>query len=37
MDARTVLSIERVIDFIENHLDDRLDLDTVASAVHYSK
>ncbi len=32
-----IISIETVIHFIEDHLDDNLELDTVASAVHYSK
>lgn len=37
MENQSVVSIETVIDFIENHLDGKLDLDTVAAAVHYSK
>ncbi len=32
-----VISIEIVIDYIENHLDGKLELETVANAVHYSK
>lgn len=32
-----ILNIEAAIDFIEQHLDGRLDLETVASALHYSK
>lgn len=32
-----IVSIETVIDYIETHLDGKLDLDTVAAAVHYSK
>ena len=32
-----VFRIETVIDYIENHLNEKLDLDTIASAVHYSK
>ena len=32
-----VVDIERVIDYIEEHLDGKLNLDTVAKAVHYSK
>lgn len=37
MGNHKVMSIETVIDFIENHLDGKLDLETVADAVHYSK
>ncbi len=32
-----VVDIELVINYIENHLDERLDLSRVAEAVHYSK
>ncbi|MBR2806406.1 MAG: helix-turn-helix domain-containing protein [Oscillospiraceae bacterium] len=32
-----VLNIKTVIDYIEDHLDTKLDLETVAEAVHYSK
>lgn len=32
-----VLSIEAVIDYIESHLDGKVDLEMVAEAVHYSK
>ena len=32
-----VLSIETAIDYIENHLDGKLELESVAQAVHYSK
>lgn len=32
-----VINIEIVIDYIENHLDGKLELETVANAVHYSK
>lgn len=32
-----VVSIETVIDYIENHLDGRIDLEQVSEAVHYSK
>jgi AraC-like DNA-binding protein/ribosomal protein S18 acetylase RimI-like enzyme len=32
-----VIHIEAVVDFIENHLSEKLDLETVASGVHYSK
>ena len=32
-----VISIEAVIDYIESHLDGKLELETVAEAVHYSK
>ncbi|MGO5115221.1 helix-turn-helix domain-containing protein [Candidatus Avoscillospira sp. LCP25S3_F1] len=37
MEDQTVLNIESVIDFIENNLSKKLDLETVASGVHYSK
>lgn len=32
-----VINIEAVIDFIEKHLNEKLDLDTVVAGVHYSK
>ena len=32
-----VVSIETVIDYIETHLDGKLDLEQVSEAVHYSK
>lgn len=34
---KSVISIEAVIEYIENHLDGKLELETVAGAVHYSK
>ena len=37
MEHDTVGLITRVIAYIEAHLNEKLDLDTVASAVHYSK
>lgn len=37
MSEKSVRNIEAVIEYIENHLDGRLDLETVANAVHYSK
>ena len=37
MEVQKVVSIETVIEFIENHLDGKLELDTVAASVHYSK
>ena len=37
MTTTTVISIEIVIDYIENNLDGKLGLDTVSEAVHYSK
>ena len=37
MENKTVVSIETVIDYIEANLDGKLDLETVAEAVHYSK
>ena len=33
----SVVHIEAVIDYIEGHLDGKLELETVAEAVHYSK
>ena len=32
-----ILNIETVIDYIESHLDEKLDLEKVSEAVHYSK
>jgi AraC-like DNA-binding protein len=32
-----ITNIETVIDYIESHLDEKLDLEKVAEAVHYSK
>ena len=37
MQNQSVISIETVIDFIEDHLNGKLTLDTIAGAVHYSK
>lgn len=37
MENRKVINIETVIDFIENHLAGKLELESVAEAVHYSK
>ena len=37
MENLTVLPIENVLDYVETHLDAKLDLDTIAEAVHYSK
>lgn len=37
MENQIIISLEKVIDFIENNLDGKLELDTVATAVHYSK
>lgn len=37
MEDQAVINIESVIDFIENHLNEKLDLETVASEAHYSK
>lgn len=37
MENLTVLPIENVLDYVETHLDTKLDLDTIAEAVHYSK
>ena len=32
-----IMNIETVIDYIESHLDEKLDLEKVSGAVHYSK
>ena len=32
-----IMNIETVIDYIESHLDEKLDLERVSEAVHYSK
>ena len=37
MGSETVMRMEEAIGYIESHLDGRLDLETVAEAVHYSK
>ncbi len=37
MEEQAVINIENVIDFIEKHLDEKIELDTVAAAVNYSK
>lgn len=37
MKSKKIIHIEAVIDFIENHLNEKLGLETVAEAVHYSK
>lgn len=37
MENKDIMNIETVIDYIESHLDGKLDLETVAAAVHYSK
>ena len=37
MENKTVISIETVIGYIEDHLSGTLDLETVATAVNYSK
>lgn len=37
MGSSKVTNIERVIEFIEDHLNGKLDLDMVAEGVHYSK
>lgn len=37
MEDRSIVSIEAVIDHIERHLDGKLELETIAEAVHYSK
>ena len=37
MENTAVMRIENVIDYIENHLDGRLELERIAEAVHYSK
>ena len=37
MENGIIGNVETVIAYIEEHLDGKLDLDTVAEAVHYSK
>ena len=37
MEDHIVSLMEAVIDYVEQHLDEKLDLGTVAEAVHYSK
>ena len=37
MENQTAVSMETVIDYIESHLDSKLELETIAEAVHYSK
>lgn len=37
MENQNVIRVETVIDYIESHLDGKLNLETVADAVHYSK
>ena len=37
MENQSVIQIDTVINFIEEHLDQKLDLETIATAVHYSK
>ena len=35
--GNNIINIETVIDYIESHLDEKLDLEKVSEAVHYSK
>ena len=37
MENKTAISIEAVIEYIENHLNGKIDLETVATAANYSK
>ena len=37
MENQNVIRVEAVIDYIETHLDGKLDLETIAEEVHYSK
>ena len=37
MGKQSIISIEAVIDYVESHLDGKLELETVSEAVHYSK
>lgn len=37
MSRQSICSIKGTISYIEEHLDEKLDLDTVAGAMHYSK
>ena len=34
---RNIENITAVIDYVEDHLTEKLDLDRIAEAVHYSK
>lgn len=35
--AENICNVAKVIDYIEEHINDKLDLESVAAAVHYSK
>ena len=37
MSEETIIKIESLIDYIETHLNEKLTLDTIAAAIHYSK
>ena len=37
MRIQSAIDIEAVIDYIESHLDGKLELETIAAAMHYSK
>ena len=37
MTEQTIIKIEAMIEYLETHLNEKLSLDTVATAVHYSK
>lgn len=37
MANRNIENITAVIDYVEDHLTEKLDLDRIAEAVHYSK
>ncbi|MBR2942187.1 MAG: helix-turn-helix domain-containing protein [Clostridia bacterium] len=37
MQEHAVIRIETVIDYIESHMNDKLDLERISQAVHYSK
>lgn len=37
MEHNAIIRIKTVIDYIENHLDGKLNLEAISSAVHYSK
>ena len=37
MENKTAVNIDTVIDYIENHISEKIDLETVAAAANYSK
>ena len=37
MENKAAVNIDTVIDYIENHISEKIDLETVAAAANYSK